>query len=255
MLYATVRQRKIHVKNPTTVIRNGVGVDELLLDMDDEWKAMSSIVCVFTTHYTEEEKQTQTVEKEDGSTEEVAKTVSVERQIAREMLHSFGQPVMVPWDCLTQTGRLSVSCTGYVGQEKVMTTMEPDSFWTVVQNGAVRGDTPMEPTPTLYEQVLDAAQAANSAAAAAANAAAELQTARANGEFDGEPGEKGDKGDPGEKGDKGDKGDRGEKGDPGEPGKDGTTPVAGVHYWTAEDKADIVQEVLGSLPVYAGEVV
>ena len=73
MLYATVRQRKIQVKNPTTVIRNGVGVDELFLNMDDEWDAMDSIVCVFTTHYTVEEEQTETVEKEDGSSEEVTK--------------------------------------------------------------------------------------------------------------------------------------------------------------------------------------
>ena len=48
MLYATVRQRKIHVKNPVTVIRNGIKVDWLMLDMDDEWQEMTSIVCVFT---------------------------------------------------------------------------------------------------------------------------------------------------------------------------------------------------------------
>ena len=43
MLYATVRQRKIHVKNPVTVIQNGIGVDWLVLDMDDEWQKMDSI--------------------------------------------------------------------------------------------------------------------------------------------------------------------------------------------------------------------
>mgnify|MGYP007028187253 CR=1 FL=1 len=48
MLYATVRQRKIYVKAPITVIRNGVNVDTLILDMDDEWQEMTSIVCVLT---------------------------------------------------------------------------------------------------------------------------------------------------------------------------------------------------------------
>ena len=224
MLYATVRQRKIHVKNPTTVIRNGVGVDELLLDMDEEWQAMSTIVCVFTTHYTVEEQQTESVEKEDGTTEEMTKTVTVEKEIAKEMLLTVGQPVMVPWENLTETGRLSVSCTGYVGEDKVMTTMEPDCFWNVVQCGAVGGDTPLEPTPSLYEQVLSAATAANAAAASAAAAAAELQTARANGEFNGAPGEKGEKGDKGE---------------------DGISPELPV----------IVQAVINALPVYNGEVV
>ena len=151
MLYATVRQRKIHVKNPVTVIRSGIGVDWLILDMDDEWREMNSIVCVFT----------------NGET-------------AREMLHTFGQPVQVPWECLTETGLLSVSCTGYVGSEKVMTTMMPDSFWNVVQNGPVTGDTPMEPTPTLYEQVLAAAGAANSAATQAAEVSAQLMQDKEN---------------------------------------------------------------------------
>ena len=159
MLYATVRQRKIHVKNPVTVIQNGIGVDWLVLDMDDEWREMNSIVCVFT----------------NGET-------------AREMLHTFGQPVRVPWECLTETGLLSVSCTGYVGSEKVMTTMMPDSFWNVVQNGPVTGDTPMEPTPTLYEQVLAAAGAANSAATQAAEVSAQLMQDKENGVFNGADG-------------------------------------------------------------------
>ncbi len=150
MLYATVRQRKIHVKNPVTVIQNGVGVDQVILDMDDEWKEMTSIVCVFT----------------NGDT-------------AKEMLHTYGQLLEVPWECLRETGRLSLSCTGYVGSEKVMTTMLPDSFWNVVQNGPVTGDEPLEPTPTLYEQVLAAADNANAVAQ-------QLLEDRENGAFDGD---------------------------------------------------------------------
>ena len=37
MLYATVRQRKIHVKNPTSVIQNGVNVDDLMLEMAEKF--------------------------------------------------------------------------------------------------------------------------------------------------------------------------------------------------------------------------
>ena len=175
MLYATVRQRKIHVKNPVTVIQNGVNVDELLLDMDDEWLGMTSIVAVFTLKYAEKA----TVEE---------KEVTVAKEISKEMLYTFGEAVMVPWECLQYTGRLSVSVTGYVDSEKVMTTMLPDSFWNVVQNGAKTGDTPLEPTQTLYEQVLAAAGAANAAASAAIDVSNQLVQDKEEGKFDGKDG-------------------------------------------------------------------
>lgn len=74
----------------------------------------------------------------------------------------------------------------------------------------------------------------------------------------GEKGDKGDKGDTGAaftysdftaeqlaalKGEKGDKGDAGATGPQGEPGADGYTPVKGTDYWTAADKAEIVEEL------------
>lgn len=181
MLYATVRQRKIYVKTPTTVIQNGVGVDELTLDMDMEWAEMDSIVCVFTMKYTE--TKSEETSTEDG--ESTTTTTTVTKEITKELLHTFGETLLVPWECLTKTGLLSVSCTGYVGSTKVMTTMLPDSFWNVVQNGPITGDTPMEPTPTLYEQVLAAAGAANTAAASANEARAALLADKESGAFDG----------------------------------------------------------------------
>ena len=96
---------------------------------------------------------------------------------------------------------------------------------------------------------------------------------------DGAKGDKGEKGDRGEqgiqgvqgiKGDKGDKGEKGDKGDTGangkdgvngkdgangRDGKDGSTPVLGVDYFTASDKAEIVNSVISALPKYDGEVV
>ena len=56
------------------------------------------------------------------------------------------------------------------------------------------------------------------------------------------------------KGDKGDKGDKGNPGDKGDPGADGYTPVKGTDYWTSDDKAEIVNDVLESLPRAESEV-
>lgn len=38
-------------------------------------------------------------------------------------------------------------------------------------------------------------------------------------------------------------------------GKDGYTPQKGVDYWTEDDKAEMVADVVSALPVYNGEVV
>lgn len=56
----------------------------------------------------------------------------------------------------------------------------------------------------------------------------------------------------GEKGEKGDKGDTGATGPQGEPGANGYTPVKGTDYWTAADKAEIVDDVLAALPTWTG---
>lgn len=90
---------------------------------------------------------------------------------------------------------------------------------------------------------------------------------------------KGEKGDPGEPGPKGDTGNPGEPGQDGKSaydvavengfvgtesewleslkgadGNDGRTPVKGTDYWTSDDKAEIVNDVLGSLPRAESEV-
>lgn len=76
-----------------------------------------------------------------------------------------------------------------------------------------------------------------------------LAQAKASGEFDGAQGPKGDTGATGPQGEKGDKGD---KGDNGVNGADGYTPVKGTDYWTASDKAEIVNDVLEALPTWTG---
>lgn len=59
-------------------------------------------------------------------------------------------------------------------------------------------------------------------------------------------GEKGEKGDPGAQGE------QGETGTPGADGQDGYTPAKGVDYWTEEDRAEMVSDVLAALPVWEG---
>lgn len=81
------------------------------------------------------------------------------------------------------------------------------------------------------------------------------------GSIKGQQGEKGDTGAQGEKGDKGDTGAQGEKGDTGatgaagadgKDGADGYTPVKGTDYWTAADRAEMVNDVLAALPTWEG---
>ena len=48
------------------------------------------------------------------------------------------------------------------------------------------------------------------------------------------------------------KGDKGDKGDTGAAGADGYTPVKGTDYWTADDKAEMVDDVLAALPTWTG---
>lgn len=159
MLFATVRQRKIYVKAPQTVVKDGVNVDVLRLEMDDEWAEMTSIICVFS----------------NGS-------------VKKEVMHTFGQPITVPWECLESTGVLMLGITGYVGTQKVMTTMNADNGWEIVQNSETTGEEQFEATPTLTQQLLEAATSANSAAEAANTAKQDILDAVNNGEFDGAPG-------------------------------------------------------------------
>lgn len=93
----------------------------------------------------------------------------------------------------------------------------------------------------------------------AVNAA--LAQAKASGEFDGEPGKDGQDGYTPVKGvdyfdgKDGSDGKDGQDGKPGADGKDGApgkTPVRGEDYWTAEDKTEIVEEVLEQIPESGG---
>lgn len=78
----------------------------------------------------------------------------------------------------------------------------------------------------------------------ATNAA--LAQAKASGEFNGAQGPKGDTGA------QGPQGETGPQGPDGPQGPAGATPVKGTDYWTAADKASIVQDTLAALPTWTG---
>lgn len=63
----------------------------------------------------------------------------------------------------------------------------------------------------------------------------------------GDTGDTGPKGDTGDTGPQGPAGPQGNSGPQGQPGADGYTPVRGTDYWTAADRAQIVQDVLDAL--------
>ena len=83
---------------------------------------------------------------------------------------------------------------------------------------------------------------------------------------EGPQGPKGDQGDPGpqgpagadgapgHQGPQGPQGETGPQGPQGPAGADGYTPQRGVDYWTEADRQQMVQDVIGALPVYNGEV-
>lgn len=71
----------------------------------------------------------------------------------------------------------------------------------------------------------------------------------------GATGAKGDKGDPGATGPQGEAGPQGETGPQGATGPQGpagATPVKGTDYFTAADKAELVNDVLAALPTWTG---
>ena len=65
-------------------------------------------------------------------------------------------------------------------------------------------------------------------------------------------GETGPQGPTGPQGETGPQGPTGPQGETGPQGPTGATPVKGTDYFTAEDKAELVQDVLAALPEWTG---
>lgn len=205
-----------------TLVQGTVEADAVRLELDEEWAGLAVTVAFIA----DSERRTP-AKNPDGT-------------------------YTVPWECLAKTGSVRASVEGRGENGEVLKHARMERPFRVLASDAAQ-DAPAtgEPTETewmrLAEDARDAANAANDAAADV------LRRAEA-GEFDGERGPKGEPGRDGADGAQGPQGEPGapgedgapgrdgkdgapgEKGDPGEPGR---TPVRGVDYWTAEDRAPI----------------
>lgn len=97
----------------------------------------------------------------------------------------------------------------------------------IKKSGYGEGDTPAEPTPTEYQQLVNISNATKAIANEAKEEVSALRTDAANGVFKGEKGDKGDKGDTGSQGIQGDKGEKGDTGNIGPQGLKGETGPRG----------------------------
>ena len=138
----------------------------------------------------------------------------------------------IPYEVI-KAPQFMVSVFGVLGESKATT---PQARVKVTESGYGVGDTPEEPTPTEYEQLLSIANATKQVAQS-------VRTDADSGMFKGDKGEKGDKGDKGDpfvysdfndeqlallKGKKGDTGDTGPRGLQGEKGDTGEQGVQGA---------------------------
>ena len=144
----------------------------------------------------------------------------------------------VPWEVVQQAGSFTVSA--FCGSLQTANTV----IVPVIASGYKNGETPPEPTPDVYNQVLGLMQDAKDAAETAQESAGIAQDAAEHAptiidgvwhEWDAEAGEykstgtraQGPEGERGPKGDKGDTGDKGDKGDTGATGAQGPTGPTG----------------------------
>ena len=97
----------------------------------------------------------------------------------------------------------------------------------VRKSGYGEGDTPSEPTPTEYQQLVSISNATKEMASEAKATADALRADAADGVFKGEKGDKGDKGDTGPQGIQGIKGEKGDIGNTGPVGPKGDTGARG----------------------------
>lgn len=171
---------------------------------------------------------------------------------------------LVPWEVLQNAGYVNVSA--FCGN---LHTATSETF-TVLQSGYTEGETPSEPTPNVYEQLLEmyGKKQDKLTAGTGIKINGNVISATGGGSGSGADGksayeiavEHGFAGSETEwleslKGKDGEKGEQGEQGIQGEKGADGKTPAKGTDYFTASDLNDIVNQVVTALPKYSGEVI
>lgn len=192
------------------LVQGTVEADSVRLDLDEEWRGLD-----VTVAFAADTERRTPAQNQDGT-------------------------YTVPWECLAKTGAVRAVVEGRGEDGTVLKHARMERPFRVLASDAAQ-DAPEsgEPTKTEWMQLAEDARAATNAAN---DAAADVLRRAEAGEFDGAPGAKGEQGERGEQGEPGTPGKDGApgmpgaKGDPGEPGR---TPVRGVDYWTAEDRAPI----------------
>lgn len=185
-----------------------------------------------------------------GEWDGLAKTAVFDGADSRDVILTENT-VAVPAECLAAEGcSLSV---GVFGKNAAGDIVIPTVYATVgkIQHSAYpAGKEAAPPTPDVVAQIQQAA----------ANAEAMARSVREDAELGKFKGEKGDtgatgaqgpvgpQGIKGETGPAGPQGEKGETGPAGDSGPAGYTPQRGTDYWTEEDKAEIVSQVLAALP-------
>lgn len=126
----------------------------------------------------------------------------------------------VPWEALADPGAFEVSA--FCGDLHTANTVRVD----VEASGYKQGETPADPTPDVYSQLMETVEESK-------RIAQSVRDDADAGKFDGEDGVPGIPGKPGD------------KGDPGTPGRDGTSPTANVQQ-TAEGATISITDVNGT---------
>lgn len=190
-----------------TLVQGTVEADAVRLELDEEWAGLAVTVAFAAGG----EKRTP-VENPDGT-------------------------YTVPWECLAKAGSVRAIVEGRGENGEVLKHARMERPFRVLASDEAQ-DAPATGEPTKTE-LMRLAEDARAATNAANDAAAEVLRRAEAGEFDGEPGPQGEPGAPGERGEPGKDGAPGMPGAKGDPGEPGYTPVRGVDYWTAEDRAPI----------------
>ena len=146
---------------------------------------------------------------------------------------------VIPWEVLQSECSLKIGCYGTNGDRRRPTVYTPS-----IPNhrGAKQASASVEPTPDVYNQLLDLASNTREIAQSVRNDAdaGAFDGAQGPQGIQGIQGPKGDKGDTGPqgevgpKGDKGDTGEQGIQGIQGPKGDDGYTPVKGIDCFDGE---------------------
>ena len=143
-----VSDRRITAPAPRWVVQNGIKSDEIRLELDAEYEALSGLVLIAS---------------KGGTTTRLPVT---------------GETVTIPSALMAKPGPIAFSLVGYDGERRVITReMQPSECVFVVPSGPYDGSDPAPDEPDLLGQLTQAAQAAREAAAVASAAASGLSEA------------------------------------------------------------------------------